>query len=44
MRKLGKFLLYTLLAAAACTLSAAAGDTLTFDDLVASLEVQNCET
>ena len=43
MRKLGKFLLYTLLVvvAAACTLSAAAGDTLTFDDLVASLEDNN---
>lgn len=41
MRKLGKFLLYTMLAASACTLSAAAGDTLTFDDLVASLENNN---
>lgn len=41
MRKFRKFLLYTLLAAAACTLSAAAGDTLTFDDLVASLEDNN---
>ena len=41
MRKLGKFLLYTMLAASACTLNAAAGDTLTFDDLVASLENNN---
>ena len=41
MRKLGKFLLYTMLAVSACTLSAAAGDTLTFDDLVASLEDNN---
>lgn len=41
MRKFRKFLLYTLLAATACTLSAAAGDTLTFDDLVASLEDNN---
>ena len=43
MRKFRKFLLYTLLVvvAAACTLSAAAGDTLTFDDLVASLEDNN---
>lgn len=41
MRKLGKFLLYTMLAASACTLSAAAWDTLTFDDLVASLENNN---
>lgn len=41
MRKFRKFLLYTLLAAAACTLGAAAGDTLTFDDLVASLEDNN---
>ena len=41
MRKLGKFLLYTMLAASACNLSAAAGDTLTFDDLVASLENNN---
>ena len=41
MRKFRKFLLYTLLAAAACTLSATAGDVLTFDDLVASLEDNN---
>ena len=41
MRKFRKFLLYTLLAATACTLSAAAGDVLTFDDLVASLEDNN---
>ena len=41
MRKLGKFLLYTMLAVSACTLSAAAGDTLTFNDLVASLEDNN---
>ena len=41
MRKFRKFLLYTMLAASACTLNAAAGDTLTFNDLVASLEDNN---
>ena len=41
MRKFRKFLLYTMLAASACTLCAAGEDTLTFDDLVTALENNN---